>query len=1007
MGSEFDSYLAWTVFRCVADQTEQSIGQCKPKKGVNQPQRWSLQNQGWPPFPEEQELLNALEWINRQYRKICKTNGFKVLPPTGIHIDLVESENSQAIAENPAIALACPLLPNVLRRNRDGIGQETAKRFMQILSEDILKQGGLDAHPISPTSKDGIINRAIRSLHDWRATLAFLSQLRSDGETVSLAEPDASVIDQFNASITHGFRPNLFHALLVHLASSARMRTIMTTNFDTLIEQAFQDSCVPVKVVPVSNKGSLPSPDIINLHNSIIKLHGEILETRADFSLDESPPLGDLQRFSQMVARCTQLIDPRKNDRSPGSRHPTPRFALLVCGYSGSDQRCVQMMKFLMDAEPQARIFWVCHNESGRRRVEHIFSETCYENRILCVVSERADLLLYEFYQRLNLTLPPGGAPHQHADAIAPSVPRPEQQIESSIKAARHVSNPSFGWFRPQQPNQESSRKLFIVEKGHGVLQFLSETCSQLRTEYNTRSVWLELEDYQDPVCMAHDLLQTIAQRLGIFQLSPSDLLPGHLCDRLYLMANKTPDDTAEAIAAWLTHLDFLLRRHFKVSPNTWMIVLYGRNGPGGCAGWNENDFWGQTDDQGASIDASYGSETAVGLLEPLIKALCAIGFHVIYSPYSMARGEIDQESYTVLSEHVAASCSGAPREKIERATQLLEEEWHKIPVHNDSLLSRYRTPINGAEPFKWIYPGAITMNDVGKAGLRDQAPQRAMISFARCMGDIAQSWLNPKSEVHYKEAYDTARRQRRARAGHFDTRMATAAYQSNVRVLYVATLFRQARHYSSFLIDGMITCPERFNRHGLDNDWIRDQQLSKMLELLRETGFFWEKLGAFAWVYRDFRYGARLLIEVASTLPGWKGHKEFPSTWRAYYHYWIGDWYLRAMLSADHDTPLLEALYHFNHSIEHVGEFRSMRTGEDQAAKGDRPASAGLHGVRAVPKGLRHGFAVACVQEKIPLSTVQKWLGHARAETTAIYLDFVGQDERDWARLTWPTSVC
>ena len=39
---------------------------------------------------------------------------------------------------------------------------------------------------------------------------------------------------------------------------------------------------------------------------------------------------------------------------------------------------------------------------------------------------------------------------------------------------------------------------------------------------------------------------------------------------------------------------------------------------------------------------------------------------------------------------------------------------------------------------------------------------------------------------------------------------------------------------------------------------------------------------------------------------------------------------------------------------------------------------AAGLDGVHASPKGLRHGFGVAAVTAGIPLNLVQKWLGHA-----------------------------
>jgi integrase/recombinase XerD len=63
----------------------------------------------------------------------------------------------------------------------------------------------------------------------------------------------------------------------------------------------------------------------------------------------------------------------------------------------------------------------------------------------------------------------------------------------------------------------------------------------------------------------------------------------------------------------------------------------------------------------------------------------------------------------------------------------------------------------------------------------------------------------------------------------------------------------------------------------------------------------------------------------------------------------------------------------------------------------------AGVTGGMASPKGLRHGFAVACLSHNIPLTTVQKWLGHARLETTAIYVGVSGEEERNLAKRLWP----
>jgi integrase len=45
---------------------------------------------------------------------------------------------------------------------------------------------------------------------------------------------------------------------------------------------------------------------------------------------------------------------------------------------------------------------------------------------------------------------------------------------------------------------------------------------------------------------------------------------------------------------------------------------------------------------------------------------------------------------------------------------------------------------------------------------------------------------------------------------------------------------------------------------------------------------------------------------------------------------------------------------------------------------------TAGLCGIKATPKGLRHGFGIACNQNEVQLNMAQKWLGHANIKTTA-----------------------
>jgi len=56
---------------------------------------------------------------------------------------------------------------------------------------------------------------------------------------------------------------------------------------------------------------------------------------------------------------------------------------------------------------------------------------------------------------------------------------------------------------------------------------------------------------------------------------------------------------------------------------------------------------------------------------------------------------------------------------------------------------------------------------------------------------------------------------------------------------------------------------------------------------------------------------------------------------------------------------------------------------------------SAGIDGNQATPKGLRHGFGVRMAMQTHNSRWVQKLLGHTNLETTATYMDLVGDEAR------------
>lgn len=63
---------------------------------------------------------------------------------------------------------------------------------------------------------------------------------------------------------------------------------------------------------------------------------------------------------------------------------------------------------------------------------------------------------------------------------------------------------------------------------------------------------------------------------------------------------------------------------------------------------------------------------------------------------------------------------------------------------------------------------------------------------------------------------------------------------------------------------------------------------------------------------------------------------------------------------------------------------------------------AAGIVRGPAMPKALRHSFGVGGTQAGVPLNIIQRWLGHADIQTTAIYANVMGDEERNLANRMW-----
>lgn len=97
-----------------------------------------------------------------------------------------------------------------------------------------------------------------------------------------------------------------------------------------------------------------------------------------------------------------------------------------------------------------------------------------------------------------------------------------------------------------------------------------------------------------------------------------------------------------------------------------------------------------------------------------------------------------------------------------------------------------------------------------------------------------------------------------------------------------------------------------------------------------------------------------------------------------------------------------LTASHHLDHADDEMRLWPWSRTTAWKYVKGAM-SEARVPAFCAMPKALRHAYGVAGVAEaQVPLNMMQKWLGHARIETTAIYANAVGPEERAIASRMW-----
>ncbi len=246
-----------------------------------------------------------------------------------------------------------------------------------------------------------VFQEALGALAEWRSSLLFLARLDSesagsvDNGTLYLNAPEQDVIDEFFLHVTKGKRPTLGHRMLAHLSPLLRIETILTVNFDELLEQAFETVRMPLSVYDVHLSSGLPPLTPFRAAPSLIKMHGSRYSLRADYSLDSMPTGNDQRQFERYFT--TSLA----TDHEP---HKTFHSHLLVVGCSATDRHSSPHQACIGKVAEQFKVFWVCY------RVDEIHAVIALANGVAngdwaprCCVLRPTDLGLL-FWRRSGIS---------------------------------------------------------------------------------------------------------------------------------------------------------------------------------------------------------------------------------------------------------------------------------------------------------------------------------------------------------------------------------------------------------------------------------------------------------------------------------------------------------------------------------------------------------------------------------------------------------------------------
>ena len=455
-----------------------------------------------------------------------------------------------------------PDLPVWPRLNAPEMYQKSSK----MISDDIWN--AMKNHLEQNGEIAGVYQEGAGSLSEWRSMLFYLARLKRDSNNqFYLGPPDYSIIDSFFVHVTSDKIPNPTHHLVANLVDILRFPIILTTNFDDLIERAFEASGKLLNIYDLNTTSDLPAPHVAFNGLSILKLHGSRFGLRAGYSLDRPPSEEDARTFTNyFLDRAISYDQWRSAYENPIST----KNHLFVCGIGGSDQRINRLVADAYKRTSDLEVVWFCHSEQTAERIEKSMKAILPElgsqasQRFHTYVTPHIRLTLTELYQQLALCLPP-------TKVVFPSVPSiPVPPKFANIQLTEEDKKIAEGLVERREPivvvhdKPDSMGTVHLAKQLHDI-----ETSSPHRRE----AIWVEMDDLTNVDDLFEVVRRAIALRSGNLDWLPVPFrgvgIPDDSQGELHNQKQKDANRIAE-----LSHI-------LRSTSNKWALFLYARDTPG------------------------------------------------------------------------------------------------------------------------------------------------------------------------------------------------------------------------------------------------------------------------------------------------------------------------------------------------------------------------------------------------------------------------------------------